>query len=69
MANVVDKRILGDEVEVGKYYATKGRYAWKLWLTNDLYQKMLELWMNDPERLEKLKELEPELEKRNGKIG
>lgn len=66
MANVVDKRILGDKVEVGKYYATKGKYSWKLWISNELFQSMAELWEGDPDRQRKIQELAEEIEKRNG---
>ena len=66
-ANIVDKIMLGDEVEVGKYYATKGRYSWKMWTENEVFKSMQRLWEGDPERQRNLQELEVEVEKWNAK--
>ena len=65
VANVVDARILGDRVEVGKYYATRGRYVWKMWITKDLYEKSMELWELDPARIKRAEELVDDIKKRN----
>ena len=70
-ATKVDKRMMntvGEDVTPGKYYVTRGRYSWRMWLSGDMYKNMMRLWEKDSERIEAIERLVPEMEEKNRAI-
>lgn len=64
-ATAFDELCSPGQCKAGEYYITNGRYSWTLWFDGDTFQKMKDLWMNDPEFLAKKEELKPQMEEKN----
>ena len=64
-ATTMDEKYAPGQCKAGEYYITNGRYSWKMWVEGETFERMRDLWMEDPEYTEIRDKLIPEMEEKN----